>query len=253
MKAAACSANGGADCQNRVIVIVLRAWHKEATVHTLGEERARTRTWHALRATLASAVAAYRDQENRPLENFEGVAQMLVRWKSVESLRIYLKVRDTAYADYVDIVTKTDGSQTRAEDLPPLGPEEAAADIAAAIEALTLESDRARGTGSKRRADGASEPAPQNAEAPAAAAKKAAPAAGGRAQARQAARAAAPEKGARIEVDFEGEWWRGAAGSTRWSEADGAFITRVAYDAARGWRAHSAWHVAGEFLWRRAS
>ena len=74
----------------------------------LGTDGARLRTWHALRATLASALAAFRDSEGRPLENYEGVAQMLVRWKSIDSLRVYLKVGDTAYADYVDIATRTD-------------------------------------------------------------------------------------------------------------------------------------------------
>ena len=96
------------------------------------------------------------------------------------------------------------------------------------------------------------EPSEPAAKAPAPATAAAAPAASSHAQARRAAMAAAPKKGDRIEVDFEGEWWRGTAGVTRWSTADGAFVTRVAYEAARGWKAHAAWHVSGDFLWRHA-
>ena len=93
----------------------VRAWHKAATEAVLGVDGARSRTWHALRATLASALAAYRDSENRPLENFEGIAQMLVRWRAIDSLRLYLKVRDTTYADYVDIATRTTSTFPRHE------------------------------------------------------------------------------------------------------------------------------------------
>ena len=56
----------------------VRAWHKKLVTHVMGPERAKLRTWHALRATLASAIAAYRGSDNKPLENYEGVAQMMV-------------------------------------------------------------------------------------------------------------------------------------------------------------------------------
>ena len=43
------------------------------------------------------------------------------------------------------------------------------------------------------------------------------------------------------------------AGTTRWSEADDAYVTRVAYDAAGGFKATSTWHAAGDFTWRQAA
>ena len=226
----------------------VRAWHKEATTHVLGEQQAKLRTWHALRATLISALVAYRDKEGRPLDNVEGIGQMLVRWKSLESLRIYLKIRDSAYADYVDIATSTDGSNVAAEDLPPHGPEDAAQDIDRAIEALAAE---AGGRPTKRKD---APPGEASTSAPAAAVQRTkAAAADGREAARAAAKAAAPQKGQRIEVDHGGEWWRGTAGTTKWSEADGAYITRVAYDAAGGWKATSQWHISEDFSWKQVA
>ena len=64
--------------------------------------------------------------------------------------------------------------------------------------------------------------------------------------------AAAPAKGLAIEVSWGGEWWRGVAGTTRWSAADSAVVTRVAYAAADGWKATASWHAADEMEWRAA-
>ena len=54
----------------------------------------------------------------------------------------------------------------------------------------------------------------------------------------------------RVQVDHGGEWWLGTAGVTRWSEGDNAYVTRIAYDAQRGWKPTSEWHEAGAFEWR---
>ena len=227
----------------------VRGWHKILTEVVLGKDAARTRTWHALRATLASAVAAYRDREGRPLENFEGIAQMMVRWRSIESLRLYLKVRDTTYADYVDIVTRTDGTNISADTLPPLGPSEGAADIDRAIVAIAKDV-----AASQPRTRGDPTIAAPPAKTPQATPRKAAtPVVRSAASARSRAMAVAPAKGQMIEVDWGGEWWRGVCGVTRWSETDDAALTRVAYLAAKGHKAHSEWHNLKVEIWREVN
>ena len=63
---------------------------------------------------------------------------------------------------------------------------------------------------------------------------------------------AAGAGGDAIEVDWGGEWWRGTSGVTRWSTADDAVLTRVAYAAAQGYQAHTVWHNTEEMSWREA-
>ena len=70
--------------------------------------------------------------------------------------------------------------------------------------------------------------------------------------ARAWALAIAPPKGVPIEVDWGGEWWRGTSGVTRWSTADDAVLTRVAYAAAQGYQAHTVWHITEELSWKEA-
>ena len=231
----------------------VRGWHKILAELVLGVDAARTRTWHALCATLASAVAAYRDRENRPLENFEGIAQMLVRWRSIESVRLYLKVRDTTYADYVDIVTSTDGTSVSSDTMPPLGPAEGAADIDRAIETITKDLDaallRKRG-GPSTSAEAAAPAQPAKARR---LGKSPVPAAQAETSARSRALSAAPTKDSTIEIDWGGEWWRGVCGTSRWSQTDGAALTRVAYEAAKGHKAHSVWHNLNIEDWREVN
>jgi len=222
----------------------VRAWHSTVTIRVLGADAALLRTFHAFRATLASALAAYRDAHGRPLENFEGVAQMLIRWKSVESVRVYMKIRDVAYADYVDIATRTDGSHISGEELPPLGPEDGANDVGRAIAQLSggIDDDSGGdGGGGKRRSDG-------DPETTAVTARRARTNPPGDARARAIAKA--PSMGQRVQIDRGGDWWSGVSGTTRWSDADDAMITRIAYDAQNGWSATSEWHITDEIEWR---
>ena len=53
-------------------------------------------------------------------------------------------------------------------------------------------------------------------------------------------------------MDWGGEWWRGTSGVTRWSTADDAVLTRVAYAAAHGYQAHTVWHITEELSWKEA-
>ena len=210
----------------------VREWHKKVATHVMGAERAKLRTWHALRATLASAIAAYRNSDGKPLENYEGIAQMLVRWKSLDSLRIYLKVKATDYADYADIVTRTDGTAISQGDLPPLGPESAIADLDAAVAAL-----------SKKQKGQAALPEPEGAAAddgPAPARKQ---------QRREPATPRPQLLGTRVRVLWEDEWYHGVAGASRLE--DGVWITRVAYDASGTWRKCSMWHSLANETWEQ--
>ena len=204
----------------------VRAWHKKLVTHVMGPERAKLRTWHALRATLASAIAAYRGSDNKPLENYEGVAQMMVRWKSLDSLRLYLKVKASDYADYADIVTSTDGSAVSQEDLPPLGPEGAIADVEAAVASLhgkrNTPSQQVRGEPSTlqrlRAPAGPTGPKPQLLST-------------------------------RVRVKWDNEWYYGVCGTSR---ADGgAWVTRVAYAACEGHSKCSLWHNLSIETWEQ--
>ena len=165
----------------------------------------------------------------------------LLRWRGDDSLEIYARLNDDEWASWIgkSLTVEVDSAiASRFTDMD-FSPEveQRFCEIASSLLAFGQPED-------------AGEPV---AKAPTPTDQTAAPAISGRAQARQAALAAAPKKGDHVEVDFEGEWWRGTAGVTRWSAADGAYVTRVAYDAARGWKAHTAWHVAGEFQWRHAA
>ena len=56
-----------------------------------------------------------------------------------------------------------------------------------------------------------------------------------------------------IEIDWGGEWWRGVCGTSRWSQADSTVLTRVAYEAAKGHKAHSVWHNLNIEDWREVN
>jgi hypothetical protein len=170
---------------------------------------------------------------------------MLVRWKSVESVRVYMKIRDVAYADYVDIVTHTDGSHVSGEELPPLGPEDGADDVGRAIAQLSggVDGDDSGDSGgAKRKGDGDPETTAVTARVRA----RTNPSG----DARSRALAKAPSMGQRVQINRGGDWWDGVSGTTRWSDADDAFITRIAYDAANGWNATSEWHATDDMEWR---
>ena len=59
-----------------------------------------------------------------------------------------------------------------------------------------------------------------------------------------------PSRCRRCQLRRGGDWWNGVSGTTRWSDADDAFITRIAYDAANGWNATSEWHATDDMEWR---
>merc|ERR1711965_95429 len=56
-------------------------------------------------------------------DEIEGVIQTLVRWKTLEALRIYARMKPGDYADYVDLATNTDAGLATGEEPPEIGPE----------------------------------------------------------------------------------------------------------------------------------
>ena len=73
---------------------------------TIGTAEAALRSWHAFRVTIACALLA--NAARRGMAATEAITELLVRWKSVESVRCYAKMLPAEYADLVDEVTRTD-------------------------------------------------------------------------------------------------------------------------------------------------
>ena len=92
-------------------------------------------SWHAFRVTIAMALLA---QRNKGIvrDEVEGVIQTLVRWKTVEALRIYARMRPSDYADYVDMATQGDANLGDAAEVPEIEPEDVIAEHEATIQAL---------------------------------------------------------------------------------------------------------------------
>ena len=115
------------------------------------------RTWHSARITLATRLFARRG-ESRGIarDEIEGVIQSLVRWKTVEAMRIYARMQPAQYADYVDMATDsriTSGGEIPT-DLPEVDPEGILAETQATIDAIdTEETAKAKATRAARNLD----------------------------------------------------------------------------------------------------
>lgn len=78
----------------------------------LGEEEAKHRSWHALRVTAATAL----NTAKRP----DGAIQCLLRWKTLDAMRLYAKMDRHHYADLVEEITTTRIDVTQECNLPTL-------------------------------------------------------------------------------------------------------------------------------------
>jgi len=93
-------------------------------VLVMGATEALKRSFHAFRVTIATTLISKRTPEGAQA-NCDGTIQMMVRWKTSTSMRIYARVAPDDYANLVDEVTKTSASPLLSGELPPIGPEEA--------------------------------------------------------------------------------------------------------------------------------
>jgi len=86
----------------------LRALLGVLMIATIGSAEAALRSWHAFRVTIACCLMARPEYKTNPQAQ-EALIQMLVRWKTPESVRRYAKTLPNDYADHIDNVTITDG------------------------------------------------------------------------------------------------------------------------------------------------
>ena len=86
----------------------LRALLTVLMLATIGAAETALRSWHAFRVTIACCLMARPEYRANPQAQ-EALIQMLVRWKTPESVRRYAKTLPCDYADHVDAVTRTDG------------------------------------------------------------------------------------------------------------------------------------------------
>jgi hypothetical protein len=108
---------------------------------------AEQRSWHSARITLATRLYARRGKRGGiPRDDIEGVTQSLVRWKTVEAMRIYARMEPERYADYVDMATDlaSESSETIPEGLPEVDPANVLAEDEAAIAAIDAEIAKTR-------------------------------------------------------------------------------------------------------------
>ena len=99
----------------------------------IGAVEAALRSWHALRVTAATALGAAK----RP----DGVVQCVIRWKTLEAMRLYSKMDRTFYADVVDEITTTPVQVTQFDerDLPVTGPADTVQTLEDSFKALDLD------------------------------------------------------------------------------------------------------------------
>ena len=117
-----------------------------ATVMTVAE--AARRSWHSARITLATRLFARRGSgADRSIarDEIEGVIQSLVRWKTLEAMRIYARMEPETYASYVDMATDLgqDSSGEMPADLCEVDPRGVVAEHEATITAIDAEATKA--------------------------------------------------------------------------------------------------------------
>jgi hypothetical protein len=100
------------------------------------------RSWHSARITLATRLFAKRGaRKGIPRDEIEGVTQTLVRWKTVEAMRLYARIEPDQYADYVDMAANltTETADTIPAGLPEVDPQATLAEDEAALAAIEAE------------------------------------------------------------------------------------------------------------------
>ena len=113
----------------------LRTAFDTTVVCAIGKEEAARRKWHALRVTAATALGTAKQAD--------GVIQALVRWKSLEAMRLYAKMNCHTYADAVDLITSTSIDVTRADSLPAIDVPDAVHSLEDAVATLHLDEEDA--------------------------------------------------------------------------------------------------------------
>ena len=124
--------------------------HTALMVAIIGTAAAAVRSWHSYRVTVATAIAATTASQVRR-DEVESVAQMLVQWKTLEAVRIYMRCQPNAYADYVELASRTDASLARGPiefDVDPSGVVEDCECTLAALDADEREAKRAAASAS---------------------------------------------------------------------------------------------------------
>ena len=101
----------------------------------LGAAEAAVLSWHAFRVTCAMALLAERGKRIMR-DEIEGVIQTVVRWKTVEALRIYARTKPGQYADYVDMCTRNDASLANANEMPEIDPYDVLEEHESTLEAI---------------------------------------------------------------------------------------------------------------------
>ena len=104
-------------------------------VCAIGAADAAHRTIHSFRTTIASALGAARAKGR--VDIIDSVIQGIVRWKSVDSLKMYEHMPKAQFADYVHIATTTDGGPMGREDMPTIGPADTVDALMTSIDVLT--------------------------------------------------------------------------------------------------------------------
>ena len=132
-------------------------------VVAIGALAAALRSWHSCRITIATRLYARRGTSDVGRDEVEGVIQAVVRWKTVEAMRIYARIEPAHYARYVDMAASLEGEsgETIPDTMPPVDPEAMVEEGAAAIAAIdeeTRAAANARRAEAKRRASANAEP-----------------------------------------------------------------------------------------------
>ena len=135
------SPSGGAECFTSAQFV---AQHRRLLTHALGDEEAQGRTPHSHRATFISALAAARATGKHP-QLTDAVCQAHLRWKCVDSMLSYMKMRPHDYANNVQIGTGTDAGPSMPANAPEVEPVDAMLNLLCATEMLGLEAQRAGG------------------------------------------------------------------------------------------------------------
>ena len=115
---------------------------KTVLLSVMSAAEAARHSWHACRVTIATRLFARRN-DGIERDEVEGVIQALVRWKTVEAMRLYARMQPRHYADYVDMATTPDGSEEVSvcapHDLPECDPSGVERELAQAMGALEID------------------------------------------------------------------------------------------------------------------
>ena len=108
--------------------------HKQLVQQALGAEGAEGVTIHSYRHSLICAMYVARSKGHRQFT--EGIMQAHVRHKTLDAMYGYNKMMPSTFADNVAIITRTDPSTAKRDDLPEYEPLGAVEAVEAAIDEL---------------------------------------------------------------------------------------------------------------------